>query len=225
MSTSEHDGIIAALENYTTCDVSDALCRLGHPDGGYLPGISMWSPERQGGSTKIIGPVHTVKYALHDDLSPACPTHYIDEVPKNSVIFVSSPADNPNAVFGGLMAMRAKVRGAVGCVIDGRFRDLHEQRKASFPIFARDVGTAPPYGFVKVVGVGVPITVTQDGRSKTISPSDFIVADLNGVVVLPGNLTSEVLDIIRSMQAADTQVAAALIEGMPFAEASKKYRA
>lgn len=49
-------------------------------------------------------------------------------------MFVSSPAGAANAVYGGLMSMRARASGAVGSVIDGRFRDLQEQRELGFPV-------------------------------------------------------------------------------------------
>lgn len=49
-------------------------------------------------------------------------------------MFVSCPAKTPNAVYGGLMSMRARASGAVGSVIDGRFRDLEEQRDLGYPV-------------------------------------------------------------------------------------------
>lgn len=59
------------------CDVSDALCKLGDRRGGFLPGLTMWSPQRQDGGTKIIGPVYTVKYVLEQDPEPKLATHYV----------------------------------------------------------------------------------------------------------------------------------------------------
>lgn len=60
-----------------SCDVSDALCKLKHPGGGFLPGLTMWSPQRQMGTTKIVGPAYTVKYVLVDDPEAKHPTHYV----------------------------------------------------------------------------------------------------------------------------------------------------
>lgn len=57
--------------------MSDALCKLKHPHGGFLPGITMWSPERQAGDTKFVGPAYTVKYVPLDDPTPKHPTHYV----------------------------------------------------------------------------------------------------------------------------------------------------
>lgn len=63
------------------CDVSDALCKLGHRNGGFLPGLTMWSPQRQDGPTKIVGPAYTVRYAPLDDPTPKHPTHYVSGPP------------------------------------------------------------------------------------------------------------------------------------------------
>jgi hypothetical protein len=61
----------------SSCDVSDALCKLNFPNGGFLAGITMWSPQRQDGPTKIVGPAYTVKYQPKDDAEPKHPTHYV----------------------------------------------------------------------------------------------------------------------------------------------------
>lgn len=58
----------------------------------------------------------------------------IDSLPEGCVVFISCPRGISNAVYGGLMSTRASARGAVGTVVDGRFRDLEEQRSLSYPV-------------------------------------------------------------------------------------------
>ncbi|KAI2604995.1 RraA-like protein [Hypoxylon fragiforme] len=219
-----HDAIITALQKYTTCDVSDALCKLKYRNGGFLSGLTMWSPQRQDGQTKIVGPAYTVKYVPLDDPSPKYPTHYIDAVPSGSVIFVSCPAKTPNAVYGGLMSTRALASGAVGSVIDGRFRDLQEQRALEYPIFARDVGTAPPAELLKVAAVNVPVKLQTHEQDMEIRPGDYLIADLNGVVVLPFELAEQALPLMQKQVEADDKMAFEIRKGMSFTEASKKFR-
>jgi regulator of RNase E activity RraA len=62
-----------------SCDVSDGLCKLGIAHGGSLPGIGMWSPKRQEGDCRIVGPAYTVKYVAADDDAPKHPTHYVSK--------------------------------------------------------------------------------------------------------------------------------------------------
>ncbi|KAK5655395.1 hypothetical protein OQA88_5665 [Cercophora sp. LCS_1] len=223
-ATGEEDPIVKALQDYTTCDVSDALCKLKFRNGGFLSGLTMWSPQRQDGVTKIIGPAYTVQYVPLSDPNPKHATHYIDSVPKGAVVFVSCPPKTPNAVYGGLMSTRAKASGAVGSVIDGRFRDLQEQRDLNFPIFARDVGTAPPAELLKVTAVNVPVKLQTDEQDMTINPGDYLIGDLNGVVVLPKELAEAALPLMAKQVEADSAMAVEIAKGMSFTEASKKFR-
>jgi regulator of RNase E activity RraA len=71
----------------------------------------------------------------------------IDSVPEGAVVFVSCPPKTPNAVYGGLMTTRAKANGAVGSVIDGRFRDLQEQREQNYPASFTSPFTYPGAGY------------------------------------------------------------------------------
>lgn len=218
------DPVVEQLKQYTTCDVSNALVKLKYRNGGFLSGLTLWSPERQAGDTRIVGPAYTVRYAPLSDPAPKHPTHYIDGVPAGAVVFVSCPAGTPNAVYGGLMTARARARGAVGSVIDGRFRDLQEQRALAFPVFGRDVGTAPPQELLKVVAVDVPVKLATDEQDMEVRPGDYLIGDLNGVVVLPKQLAEEALPLIKKSVEADDQMMVAVRNGMGFEEASKKFR-
>lgn len=122
------------------------------------------------------------------------------------------------------MSTRAKALGAVGSVIDGRFRDLQEQRDLEYPVFARDVGTAPPAELLKVAAVNVPVKLQTDEQDMTINPGDYIIADINGVVVLPKDLAEQALPLMAKQVEADTKMQVVLEGGMGFAEASKKFR-
>ncbi|PSR81353.1 ribonuclease E inhibitor RraA/Dimethylmenaquinone methyltransferase [Coniella lustricola] len=218
------DPLVEQLKQYTTCDVSNGLVKLKFRNGGFLSGLTLWSPERQAGDTRIVGPVYTVQYAPLSDPRPKLPTHYIDGVPAGAVVFVSCPQRVPNAVYGGLMTARARALGAVGSVIDGRFRDLHEHREMGFPIFGRDVGTAPPHELVKVVAVNVPVKLATDEQDMDVRPGDYVIGDLNGVVVVPKELAAEALPLIKASVEADDKIMVEVQNGMPFEEASKKFR-
>ncbi|TGJ84812.1 hypothetical protein E0Z10_g3986 [Xylaria hypoxylon] len=211
------DPIVRALQKYTT-------------NGGFLSGLTMWSPLRQDGNTKIVGPAYTVKYVPLDDPAPKHPTHYIDHVPEGAVVFVSCPPRIPNAVYGGLMSTRAKALGAVGSVIDGRFRDVQEQRDLAYPVkhlppclivFARDVGTAPPAELLKVAAVNVPVKLQTDEQDMEIRPGDYLIADINGVVVLPVELAEKALPLMQKQVEADEKMAAEIKKGMSFVEATR----
>ena len=58
----------------------------------------------------------------------------IDSVPAGAVVLVSCQPASSNALYGGLMSTRAKASGAVGTIVDGRFRDVQEQRDLGYPV-------------------------------------------------------------------------------------------
>ncbi|RFU29409.1 hypothetical protein B7463_g6923, partial [Scytalidium lignicola] len=206
------------------CDISDALLALKYPNGGFLADIILWSPQRQDGTTRIVGPAYTVQYVPKGSQTLTNQGHYIDSIPAGAVVFISSPK-TVNAVYGGLMSHRAHVSGAAGTVVDGRIRDLQEHRDLGYPVFARDIGTAAPYEVVAVSGTNVPVKLRSDEQDVTINPGDYIIGDLNGVVCLPRELAEKVAARLAPQAEADRLVALDLLAGVKFAEASKKHRA
>lgn len=65
----------------SSCDVADALTKLKVPHGGFLAGLTMWSPKRQDGPTKIVGPAYTVKYVRKNyENEPKPSGHYVRSV-------------------------------------------------------------------------------------------------------------------------------------------------
>lgn len=206
----------------------------------------MWSPERQAGATRVVGPAYTVKYVPKDDLAPKLQSHYvgyrnvsstrcvislivfyqIDSVPEGAVVFVSCPPGIPNGLWSSLVAARGQARGAVGAIIDGRMRDLGEHRELlpGFPIFARETGTAPPHELVKVVAVNVPVKLASEEQDMTIQPGDYLIGDLNGVVVVPKEAEGEVVALAKKQVEADARMMEEIKKGMSLVEASKKFR-
>ena len=70
----------------------------------------------------------------------------------------------------------------------------------------------------------MPVKLQSDEQDMTIRPGDYLIADANGVVVLPKDLAEQALPLMEKGVKADEKVAAAIREGMTFAEASKKFR-
>lgn len=110
--------------------------------------------------------------------------------------------------------------------MDGRIRDLAEHRELlpEFPLFARNTGTAPPHELVKVVGVDVPVRLATDEQDMAIHPGDYLIGDLNGVVVVPREAALEVVALAKKQVEADERMMAEIRKGTSLGEASKKFR-
>ena len=73
--------------------------------------------------------------------------------------------------------------------------------------------------------VNVPVKLQSvEQPDAEVRPGDYVVADLNGVVVLPAELAEAALPLMRKQVDADDQMAVAIKDGMSFSEASKKFR-
>lgn len=82
----------------------------------------------------------------------------------------------------------------------------------------------PPAPLLKVAAVNVPVKLQSHEQEAEIRPGDYIIADLNGVVVLPVELAEQALPLMKKQVEADDQMAVAIKGGMGFSEASKKFR-
>ncbi|RUS22328.1 RraA-like protein [Endogone sp. FLAS-F59071] len=241
------------LNDFSSCDVADALGRLGHdaPYSGYLPDIVMYSPEYCRGSTKIVGEAFTVKVFPEsksgqrcadelliingvfpkmvdksDTTSPKPVQHFVDAAPSDCIMVISAPPNVKNAVWGGLMAAGAKTRGVRGVVVDGRVRDLAEQREDGFPVFARAPSILGAGAFTRPSLLATPVTIHRgDGHPPlTVRPGDIIVADLDGVVCVPVERVAEVAEECRKGVETDGRCMEAIRAGAGVQETFKKFR-
>jgi regulator of RNase E activity RraA len=87
----------ATLSQYSSCEISDALLKLGLPHGGHIPDIHMFSPSATSSEVKICGPAYTVKMVLSSNkTAPKLSEHFVDTAPEGSVIVIDVP---PRLVF------------------------------------------------------------------------------------------------------------------------------
>lgn len=111
-------------------------------------------------------------------------------------------AANPGAVYvmvledgadyagiGGLMATAMKYRGLAGAIIDGSVRDTPQIRKLQFPVFSRGVVPSTTINHFRFAGANVPVTCA----GVRVNAGDIIVADEDGVAVVPRARAADVL--------------------------------
>ncbi|PYI36196.1 RraA-like protein [Aspergillus indologenus CBS 114.80] len=218
---------IQALRRFASCDIGDALVKLGVPNGGYLSGLKMFSPGLMCTSTKIFGPAYTVRMVRDSDkASPTPPKHFADAIPKGSVVFVSQPQGLVSACWGGLMSTRAQQRGAAGVVIDGRFRDVAEHRQLGVGLFARDVSILGSASFTRSSELNVPVTYAEGsaGESVVIQPGDYIVGDADGVVAVPVGKIERCVELCQERFEIDEETRRCLEQGEEMGATIKRLR-
>lgn len=131
---------------------------------------------------------------------------FIDSLRTDDVVVASVPA--PIAFWGELFSTAARARGAVGVVVDGLIRDQRRIIDMGFPVFARGGRPTDSLGRIAMVEHDVPVVVA----GVRVAPGDLVVADIDGVVIVPAEAAVEVAQ--RAVAKATTENhARALIEG------------
>ncbi|MGB3769315.1 MAG: RraA family protein [Phormidesmis sp.] len=138
---------------------------------------------------RIAGPAYTVRCAPGDNLMLHAAIY---RAPAGSVIVVEAGSSD-YAVSGGNVCAIAQKRGITGFVIDGVIRDIAEVRAAKFPVFAK--GCIPKPGVKAALGsLQMPITC----GGVQVFPHDIIVADEEGIAVIPAANQASVWEIAKN---------------------------
>lgn len=144
-------------------------------------------------TTKFAGPAVTVQLRKeeHTEGSKALSgmMDVIDEAAPGSVYVMVLEDGLDYAGLGGLMSTAMKYRGLAGAVVDGGVRDTPQVTKLQFPVFSRGIVPSTTVNHYRVTGKNVPVTCA----GVPVRASDIIVADMDGVVVVPREKAAEVL--------------------------------
>ncbi|MAE00820.1 MAG: methyltransferase [Proteobacteria bacterium] len=197
--------------------VHDVLRGLGIDNCVLPPEIMALSPGQ-----KLAGEIYTISghidrtLSRHDSLLAW--TQVLSKVPGGKVL-VCQPNTKEIALMGELSARALMVKDTKGYVVDGRCRDVDFILDLDFPVFC-DLNT--PADIVErwtYDRLGDPISI----GTVTICSGDWLIADRDGVVVIPGDIAEQVVGETEKVMSTESEMRDAILAGMDPEQAYLKY--
>jgi regulator of RNase E activity RraA len=180
--------VAEALERGTTGMVNDALALLGLNGG--IRGVR---PSRGSEDAKIVARATTVLFGSPRPDSPNLSMYQIiRDAPPGSVLVIDGKGIDAHFT-GDNQGDCARRRGLVGVVVYGGARDIAGYRTMGMPLYCTGSATIDKPVDVQIVGCNVPVEV----GGVAVRPGDIIVADEDGVVCVPAEALSAVLEKMR----------------------------
>jgi regulator of RNase E activity RraA len=179
--TRPEEAVLAAFGAASSAQVADCMSRLGGMDVGIKP---VWP------SPRIVGAALTVwchsgdNLMLHKALSLA---------QRGDIVVMNTQGNVANSGFGELIATSAVKQGVSGVIVDGTVRDVEAFEALRLPVYARGIS---PNGCNKD-GAGEVGTVIACG-GVAVRPGDVIVADRDGITVVPLEDAREVASLAQA---------------------------
>lgn len=181
------ENLIEGFRLVEVASVSDAMEQL------YGKRAYMSHDVRPLAPTKFAGPAVTVllKKEEHNDGAKALQgmLDAIDEAAPGSVYVMVLEDGQDYAGLGGLMSTAMKYRGLAGAVVDGGIRDTPQIMKLQFPVFSRGVVPSTTVNHYRFAGKDIPVNCA----GVQVRAADIVVADMDGVAVVPREHAAEVL--------------------------------
>lgn len=205
------------LEKCYSGAVYDVLRALGYPNQTLPNNIRPLEDDK-----KLAGEVFTVSGKYDETFDPNETlldwTGFLSKAPKGSVV-ICQPNDDKLSHMGELSSETLQLRGVRGYIVDGGCRDSAFIKNIGFKVFCKYFTPVDIVGRWKANSLAAPIKIGD----VTIHTGDFVLADRDGIVVIPKNIIEEVITKTEDVLKTESLVRKAIMNGVDPQEAYLKY--
>ena len=172
---------------------------------------------------KLAGEIYTISGSIDQTLSRheslLLWSQVLSKVPGGKVL-ICQPNTHAVALMGELSARALMVKYTKGYLMDGHCRDVEEIIDAGFPVFCRLATPADIVERWRYNSLGNPITI----GTVTIRSGDYIIADMDGAVIIPQEVIEDVVSKTEDVMATESEMRLAILDGMDPEQAYLKFR-
>jgi regulator of RNase E activity RraA len=209
--------LLERLEQLYPAVVADCLDKVGYRSNVMEPRIRPLYPEaRMAGFASTVHAVQVSGPPANRDDYYKGELQAVDALRADDIMVVSTMK---GSYWGELLATASRYRGARGIVVDGYTRDTLQLIEMQFPTFAAGINAHDSLGRIDVDAVGVPV----ECGGVRVEQGDLVLADFDGVVVVPAAVADEVISLAEDKVSGENLVRSKLAEGMPVWEAFRTY--
>lgn len=202
---------------FTSAVVCDALDQVGYPHQS--PRLRFWPLTTKG---VLVGRCKTTLWAdmAHPDPRPyELELQAVDGCQTDDIIIAAAGGSMRSGIWGELLSTAARNAGCVGVIVDGAVRDVDRMTAMQFPVYARGTIVYDSKDRQRVIDVDIPVEI--DG--VRFSPGNLVIADADGVTVVPAEVEEEVVRKAWEKVHAENQVRDAIAQGMKATEAFARF--
>lgn len=208
-------------EHLYVAAVCDILDSLGYRNQAMHQRLRPLLPDIR--NCGFVGRARTVRWMEVDYILEEDPygleIELVDSLRPGDVVVHSTDYSGTNAPWGELLSTVAKCNGAAGCVCDSQIRDCVRIIEMGFPVYYAGIRPLDSMGRARVMAYDVAVKCGD----VVVRPQELVFADFDGIVVIPGEVEKEVLELAREKAGKESLTRRDLLAGKTLREVYDTY--